>query len=269
MAFVTLALAACSTQPPDGSGTSATSATDEPTEAASVSPTPPIDLTATELLECDGPVDSLGGAGEALTLDIGVGGSTPDEALAAFLEATPFVVPRAGYGPLATSGDRYAYGFRADGEVKVVVVVSPRHADLIGEAFATDELRACSESEFGGTAVFGDGRRVWTHLETGEILTDIPGPSHCEWQSARMLHVTHDDGSFTQYLRDPEGVFDFVRLLEDYAEGIELPDDASDSGYRTNEGLELWLTDLDTAAYVVTSDGVERWPRAEEPIGCS
>ena len=36
---------------------------------------------------------------------------------------------------------------------------------------------------------------------------------------------------------------------------------------RTQDGLELWFTESD-AAYVVTPDGIERWPRAEEPIAC-
>ena len=264
-----LALASCASPPPDDSGSATPSATDVPTATASVSPSPPVALSANDLLECDGPVDGVGGAGEALALDIGVGGSTPDEALAAFLASTPFVVPLSGYEPLATSGDRYAYGYRADGEVKVVVVVSPRHGDVIGEEFATDELRACSESEFGGAVDFGHGRRVWTHVETGEILTDIPGPGHCEWQSARMLHIEEDGRLVAQYLRDPEGVFPAERLLDAYAEGVELPDDASDSGYRSPDGLELWFTESDTALYVVTPDGAERWPRAVEPIGCA
>jgi hypothetical protein len=263
--FVILALAACTGQPADDASASPSpSATDEP----SALPSPSVAVTATDLLECEGPVDGVGGAGEALALDIGTGGSTPDEALAAFLAVTPFVVPLAGYEPLAIAGDRYAYGYRADGRVKVVVVFSPRHADVLGEAYATDELRACSESEFGATVDFGAETHVWTHDETGAILTDIPGPSHCEWQSARMLHVEEDGQLVAQYLRDPEGVFDFARLLDEYAEDVELPDDASDSGYRSPEGLELWFTESDTALYVVTPDGVERWPRAAEPIGC-
>lgn len=58
-------------------------------------------------------------------------------------------------------------------------------------------------------------------------------------------------------------------LLETYAEGVELPEDATFSGYRTADGLEQWFTPEDRAAYVVTPDGVERWPRTGEPIGCA
>jgi hypothetical protein len=81
--------------------------------------------------------------------------------------------------------------------------------------------------------------------------------------------VPEADGSFgRQYLRDPFGAFAGVRLLDAYDGDADLPDDASFSGYRSADGLELWFTDEDRAAYVVTPDGVERWPRAEEPIGC-
>ena len=201
-------------------------------------------------------------------MDIGAGGSTPVETLDAFLAQSPFVVPVTNYEVIGTSGDRYAYGYRADGEVKVVVVVSRRFGHLVGATYAVDELRMCGGSEFGSETVFPDGRRIWTHLDTGEILTDIEGPGHCEWQSARMLHVERGGTMAKQYLRDPQGVFAGFGLLEDYAEDVKLPDDASDSRYRTTDGLELWFTESDTALYVVTPQGIERWPRADEPIGC-
>jgi hypothetical protein len=115
----------------------------------------------------------------------------------------------------------------------------------------------------------GPGARVWTHETTGDILTDIEGPAHCEWQSARMLHVEEEGEPVRQYLRDPEGVFGHAAQLDAYAEGVELPSDAADSGYRSPEGYELWFTESDRAAYVVTPDGVERWPRADPPVGCA
>ena len=220
------------------------------------------------MLECDGQPSDIGGEGEGIAIE--GGGATPDEALATFLANTFFVVPRAAYEPLARAGDRHAYGFRADGEVKVVVVFSGRFAEMSGHRYSPDELRACPDAEFGREAQFLDGRRVWTHETTGLILTDMPGPGHCGWESARMLYVPEADGSLgKQYVRDPLGVFAGVRMLDTYAEDVDLPDDASFSGYGTPEGDELWFTDEDRAAYVVTPDGVERWPRAEEPIGCA
>ena len=233
--------------------------------ATSPSPGP---LTALDLLDCDAVPSDVGGSGEDLAID-GAGGS-PEDALDAFLANSPYVIPRAGYEALAQSGDRHAFGYRSGGETKVVVVVSPRFGELMGAAFTVDELRACPEAEFGPDAVFDDERRIWTHLDTGQILTDIAGPLHCGWQSARILHLAHPDGSFwKQYLRDPEGVFAGLPMLDSYAEGVDLPADATDSGYRSPEGFELWFTDSDTAAYVVTPDGVERWPRPADAIGCA
>lgn len=234
-----------------------------PAATASVPPAP------VEMLECDGPVSDVGGAGEEISLQV-AGGDTPREALDAFLLTSPWVIPRSGYESIASAGDRHAYVFRAGGEVKAVVVVSPRFAHLIGSAFAADELHTCASGEFGPDAQFGDGRRSWTNPATGHVITDIAGPSHCEWETARLLHLQHPDGSLDrQYVRDPEGVLAGWPLHESYAEGVQLPADATDSGYRSPEGFELWFAESDTAAYVVTPGIVERWPRAVEPIGCA
>ena len=220
--------------------------------------------TAADLLECDGEPSDMGGRADEFGPS--GGGDNPRDAFEAFLADPLFVIPRSGYVELGSVGDRTVYAFERDGSVKVVVVVSPRFGELVRARYTVEEVRACEQAEF-GQADFGPSRRVWTHSETGDIVTDIAGPSHCEWQSGRMLHVVDGD-VVRQYLRDPEGVFAFARLLDTYAEGLELPDDATDSGYRSPEGLELWFTRSDRAAYIVTSDGVERWPRAEEPIGC-
>lgn len=224
---------------------------------------------AADLLECDGPLSEMGG----LANDFGVdaGGATPDQAFQAWIVASPFPIPRSGYRPLESVGDRSTYVYLAEGDIKVVVVISPRFARDFGFEYAIDEMRTCDPSEYGAAVDLGPGRRAWVHQVTGELLTDIEGSSHCEWQSARLLHVSDEEGRLVkQYVRDPEGVFDDVpSLLDDYAEGVSLPSDAVDSGYRTEDGLELWFTASDTAAYVVTPDGVERWPRADPPIGCA
>jgi hypothetical protein len=223
--------------------------------------------TAADLLECDGPVSSVGGRADDFGPD--TGGDTPDEAFEAFIAGDLFRTPVSGYRSLGeVAPDRSVYAFDRDGEIKIVIVVSRRFGEMVGAPYTVEEIRMCETAEF-GAADFGEAHRTWVHEVTGDILTDIPGPSHCEWQSARMLHVEEDGQLVKQYLRDPQGVFDVGRLLETYAEGVDLPPDATDSGYRSTEGFELWFTASDRAAYVVTPDGVERWPRAEEPIGCA
>lgn len=262
-----LLFSACASQP--SSLEPAASATFRTTLAPSESSEPsPGAIAAMDLLACDGGPSDVGGLGEDVAID--GGGSTPDEALTAFLANSPYVIPRTGYEPISQAGQRRAYGYRASGEVKVVVVISPRFGELVGHPFAVDELRTCPDAEYGSDAEFDDGRRAWTHVETGLVLTDIAGPGHCGWESARLLHVPNPDGSLgKQYLRDPNGVFGDVPLRDTYAEGVSLPKDASDSGYRSPEVYELWFSESDTAAYVVTPKGVERWPRAAEPIGCT
>jgi hypothetical protein len=226
--------------------------------------------SATDLLECDGPVSPMGGFADEFGPE-GFG-ATADEALESWRTSTAFSVPRSGYMPLGSIGDRFVYAYAYDNRVKVVVVISPRFGDVAGGTpFTIEELRTCDPSEYGATVDLGPDRRVWANAETGKILEDIAGPGHCGWESARMLHISDEQGILAkQYLRDPLGVFtDIPALLDTYAEGVELPDGATFSGYRTADGLELWFTADDRAAYVVTPDGVERWPRADEPIGCA
>jgi hypothetical protein len=269
-----LAVAGCATvgSPTPSQPRVTATATTSPTVSASTAPaeasaeTAP---TAIDLLECDGARSSIGGVGHEMASEGGGGGATPDDALAAFLASSLFVMPSGPYDPIGSTGDRVAYGFRAGSEVKVVVVVSTRFAADIGAAFVIDELRMCDESEFGSEAVFLDGRRAWTHIDTGAILTDIIGPGHCGWESARIMHVGTPGADWRQYVRDPEGVLR-VPLRETYSSDADgLPDDATDSGYRTADGAELWFTDSDRAAYVVLGDTIERWPRAVEIFGCS
>lgn len=273
--LLALCIVACS-GPPIASGPSEPNATIAPSVTQTArptsepSPTPDQAESASDLLDCDGPVSEMGGLADDFGPE-GIGRS-PDEALANWTATTVFGVPRSGYRKLGSIGDRHVYAYEADGRPKVIVVISPRFGEMAGgAAFTIEELRTCDPSEYGATVDLGPNQRVWTHHETGEILIDIAGPGHCSWESARMLHVNNADGTLgRQYLRDPTGAFaDIPSLLDTYAEGVELPSDASFSGYRTADGLELWMTLEDRAAYVVTPGGVERWPRADPPIGCA
>jgi hypothetical protein len=226
--------------------------------------------SASDMLVCDGAVSTMGGLADEFGPE-GFG-ATPDEAVASWLEVAPFPVPRSGYSRIGAIGERFVYAYRNEGDIKVVLVFSPRFSEFVGgAAFTIEEMRTCDPSEYGATVDLGPGRRVWANETTGEILDDIAGPAHCGWESARMLHIETGEGTVArQYIRDPLGVFAGVPgFLETYAEGIALPADATFSGYRTADGLELWFTAADRAAYVVTAESVERWPRVDPPAGCS
>ena len=272
-----LITAACAANPPsdidapaDSLGPSATQ-TNRP--IAEPSPTAEQTESASDLLDCDGPISEMGGLADGFGPE-GIG-ATADEAFDNWTATTVSGVPRSGYRKLGNIGDRHVYAYENDGRAKVIVVMSPRFGEFVGDAaFTIEELRTCDPSEYGATVDLGPHQRVWTHDDSGEILIDIAGPGHCDWETARMLHVAKADGTLDrQYLRDPLGVFVDEQfddgLLDSYAEGVDLPTDASFSGYRTPDGLELWFTSEDRAAYVVTPDGVERWPRADPPRGCA
>jgi len=253
------------TPTPDQESRSA-SPTPEPRAEA---PSPEAPTSAVDLLDCDGNPSPMGGLADDFGPD-GIG-DTPDEAFEAWLQTGIFGVPRSGYERHGSVGNRFVYTYAVEGSVKVVVVISDRFSEWVGGApFTIEEMRTCDPSEYGGQVNLGPDTRVWTHESSGEILTDIPGPGHCSWQSARMLHIGTPEGTVAkQYLRDPDGVFGGnPGMLSDYAEGVEMPADATFSGYRSADGLELWFTPDDVAAYVVTPDGVERWPRADPPAGC-
>lgn len=222
--------------------------------------------SATDLLECDGPPSGIGGRSDG-----GFGGTVeddPDAALRSFLESGPFAAPKDGYRKIGAIGERHVYAYEVDDRIKVVLVFSPQSLPE-GSGFLIEELRACAQAEWGGGVDLGPGFTVWAHEETGGIITDVVGWDHCDLETTRLLHIERPDGTLgAQYVRDPLGV---VRgaLLDTYAEGVDLPEDATFSGYRSSRGEDLWFTPDGRAAYVETADGIERWPRARDGIGCA
>jgi hypothetical protein len=180
-----------------------------------------------------------------------------------------FRVPHSGYERIQALPDGALYGYRVEGRLKVVVIFSSRSAELtdappdVVPPYTMERLWTCDPAE---VFAVGPAHRVWVNVE-GQTLDDSVGPEHCMWQHARVLSVPDGNG-FRYYLRDPLGVMRQEQTLFDtYAAGIALPADANDSGYRSGE-LQLWFTPADTAAYVVSPDGVERWPRFELTAIC-
>lgn len=235
-------------------------------------------LSALELLDCDGEPLAFGDLVENQGMQP-QGGPTPQAVFDFWIVGggggigNNWGIPINGYEEPIRDGERYLYLYRVGTEVKVVVVISPRLADeargidgAVGpHPFATDEVRLCDGAEYGAQAdFFGDGERVWANGE-GMILVDRPGPDHCGWQSAQSLNVpetlpfwgsTH---SGRDYWADPDGVLPLHESLPAYDGDAELPDDATDSGYR-HEDLELWFAMDERAVYVVSPDHVELWP---------
>jgi hypothetical protein len=107
--------------------------------------------------------------------------------------------------------------------------------------------------------------------EKSEKINAITGPEHCAWESGVILHLRwplgSDSGELRQYFRDPEGVFPQTELEATFDQDAQLPQSATNSGYRT-DFMKLWFDPKDdAAAYLVFADHTERWPRGELACG--
>jgi hypothetical protein len=106
-----------------------------------------------------------------------------------------------------------------------------------------------------------------------DVVAERPGPDHCGWEKARVLIVGQPLGAryttpadTTEFVRDPDGVFGRPDLTAGFDPGATLPGDAMDSGYRRGN-LAIWHIPGDqTAIWLVSPGGVERWPAGDAPL---
>jgi hypothetical protein len=116
----------------------------------------------------------------------------------------------------------------------------------------------------------------WTDREACllriDVLAERPGPEHCDSERASVLITGRPLGARytnaaddTEYVRDPEGVFDDAALTAGFDPDAEVPATAVDSGYRRGD-LALWHDPTDPSAiWIVGPDHTERWPAGEPP----
>lgn len=212
-------------------------------------------------LDCDGPVASLGGEYPESFGGPDALSHTPDDALALFLgPSNPFAsLPTAGFTKLHVDPHWASFGHLVDGRAKAIILVTDT---MGGPGWHVVGLRACDAAEFDPAVPLTFPVTIWTDASGNRVSTEIirsnPGPGHCGWDSATWLKVA---GAL--YFRDPQGVM-AEWTTTTFAIDAQLPRGAIDSGYRTGASA-LWL-DPDGAAYVVSSDRVERWPRSNDPL---
>ncbi|MER5428217.1 hypothetical protein [Streptomyces sp. NPDC002588] len=216
-------------------------------------------------LECDGEIFSGGGPdgwGE------GEGGDTPEEGLRLFFDMFDPEVPRSGYRVEREETDRVLYSYDVDGRTKVAVVVAKDQRDRPG--WGPETHASCDPFELPASIADSGDEEIWTDRSGGRVptttLSSHAGAEHCGWRSAHFLGTGRGE-DYRQYVRDPGGVIAGDLLTSPYDGDVRMPADARDTGYRYKD-RQLWLTEDRSTAYVRTSEGVEAWPRAKEPIAC-
>lgn len=109
------------------------------------------------------------------------------------------------------------------------------------------------------------------------VINTHPGPEHCGWESAVIMHLAWPIGTITrtvpparQYGRDPAGVLPDDDARANFDRSVALPAGARDTGMR-NGPIELWVASstADDEVYVGKDGAFEAWPRLREPVACA
>lgn len=225
-----------------------------------ITPEPPWMRGAVAALGCD---DRPTGLGATSTWSRGRLGTTdqrtPDAALADLLDKTSTLYvafPSAGFR--RTDGGEavavYTYAWR--GSTRAVVIVRSASAGGDGPWYV-DDLAACDPSELDPAIEPGVDFSAWRNA-TGALADpatfrereDCYGGTQLTFEG--RLYVWHPDHGLNS-------AYDPVRLDAPFGDDVELPADAVDTGY-TGSGRALFLAADGTAAFMVRSDGVQRWP---------
>jgi len=116
-------------------------------------------------------------------------------------------------------------------------------------------------------------------IEVGkDVLESSAGPEHCGWQSATLMFMGWPPGTDAtssaqarQYIRDTRGALVDARFLQgSFEHDPPLPSDATDTGFRYDGVLKLYLapSDADKYVYLVAPADSERWPRSDPMTLC-
>jgi hypothetical protein len=141
---------------------------------------------------------------------------------------------------------------------------------------------ACSRSadDFVGPWMDASGKAVPANHNHGFTIASYRGAEHCDWESVIFLEaawppgsviddVVYDESASTPrvFLRDPEGrLADMTR--GEFVTDAVLPADAKATSLKRGR-WELWTArSAKGAVFLVSDDGVERWPEASQMPGC-
>jgi hypothetical protein len=221
-------------------------------------------------LDCDGPPQAIGGEIRTFQPVGGTGTASPWPWL---YEEDVADLPLEGWTeepkvPWETGGsDVMRYINTVEGRTKAIIIMGGHSTDGGPGHWEIVAFRACPPDEYDPLRGRTTDDAPWTDAD-GQPTTlarTIVGPAHCGWESTVWLFL---DGSSRLYLRDPLGVLR-EHWVGDYVASTTLPDDAETTGLRSRD-RELFTTPNEDFVYIQTPDGVERWPRSNDPfIGCA
>lgn len=246
-----------------------------PAASGTSDPERPVAADARDEVDCDGRHDRTG-AGDYVDGGLETVQDDPAAAVQNLLAENHVGVPSADYVVVARHDSRALVTYTVDGEAKVAFVVENDITDWDGNVgWGVTSYATCDLAEMPPGISDAAGIDVWTDATGARVPTSqvrsYPGPEHCDWQDITFLQVGGwRDGE--QYLRDVDGALERSTRTS-YAEQVPLPAEATDAGWRL-DGRELWLVPDRSAAYLVAPDDragpavAERWPGAEEVIGC-
>jgi hypothetical protein len=217
---------------------------------------------AGQVLRCDGKIH-WGDSGHDARPDGGASTATARAALAGFTAAMRHYLPQDGYRFARSAGRRVLFTFDVAGRPRVAVIVLNRGTGKGKAGWVLDSYASCDFSELPPSAVPDSWVQVWTDRTGKPVPTDViesgPGPAHCDLTTVTLLTLA----GRRQYARDPDGKLT-KELAHPYRATATLPTQARDSGFR-RDGAALWLTD--DAAYLVSPQNTELWPRSD--VGCA
>lgn len=245
-------------------------------------PVPAVDLSRAPVADDPDPSISAGAAADHLdcqygiwqgmgAIDFGPSASAPnpDQALELFVKEGLFILPRTGFVPTGQDTDRRLYTHSVDGNAKVAVVVAdganaPLDAD---EGWVVEAVASCDLAELDESIDDRLPWEIWHDVDGNRLPTSMVrtsrGAEHCDWESASFLSI-EDRG----YIADPRGVLGDIGAATEFEEDVELPTDATDTGYQ-RDSRRIWLSNDLTIAYIVDGDSVDAWPQATDAPGCA
>jgi hypothetical protein len=236
-------------------------ATREPSGAVTPTPAPAWEAGAAAALGCDGGPSGYGSGWRRG--DLGTSGqATAEAALRDLLERvaqTTTAFPTQEFRRIDETADAsvYAYGY---GGASRAVVILRRDSGVDPRSWWVADVASCDPSELGPDFPRDADVGIWRDA-TGALVPSSKLSERADCYRGTKLTL---DGRL--FVWDPnlgrDGIYDPAQLDESIAVLAEIPAGAVDTGL-IGGNRHLYLAADGTAAFMVRSDGVQRWPHVK------